>query len=234
MGGFAPKLRRAMRMEAVRVIADDREKAGGVIEALRKLDGVEVQVRRLAVGDFEVEGRFAVERKTLADFVHSVFDARLFRQTTALAKTGRGAVLILEGGAKEFSGLAMSRQSLQGALITVSVFFGIPVLRARDPAETAALIAYLARQSRRVARGGFSRTGYRPKGKHARQLFVLQGLPGVGPERAAQLLDRFGSVEAVAQATLDQLATVEGIGGITAARIRWILEPDRYDPRQRS
>jgi ERCC4-type nuclease len=54
-------------------------------------------------------------------------------------------------------------------------------------------------------------------------LFLLQGLPRVGPERAARLLDRFGSVQAVATASAADLATVDGIGDSIAARIRWAL-----------
>ena len=68
------------------------------------------------------------------------------------------------------------------------------------------------------------RPGYRPKAKRARQLFLLQGLPGVGPERAARLLERFGSVQAIMTASADDLATVDGIGERTAAKMRGALE----------
>lgn len=206
----------------VRVVADDRERTGGVIEALRGMVGVEVDVRRLAVGDFVVEERFAVERKTLADFAVSVVDARLFRQSATLAQGVRRGVLVLEGTAADAAGV--SREALQGALITVSVFYGLAVLRSRDAAETARLMVYLGRQARRFASGSLPRPGYRPKGKRARQLFILQGLPGLGPGRAGRLLDRFGSIQAITNASLEDLAGVAGIGDKTAASIRWSLE----------
>ena len=47
----------------------------------------------------------------------------------------------------------------------------------------------------------------------------LDGVPGVGPQRRARLLDRFGSVSAVRAASRDELQTVEGIGERTATRI---------------
>lgn len=109
-------------------------------------------------------------------------------------------------------------------MITVSVFYGLAVLRARDPAETARLLVYLGRQAQEFVSGALSRPGYRPKGKRARQLFVLQGLPGVGPGRAARLLERFDSVQAVAAASTAELAALDGFGETTAARIRWALE----------
>lgn len=85
-------------------------------------------------------------------------------------------------------------------------------------------MVYLGRQARRFASGSLPRPGYRPKGKRARQLFILQGLPGLGPGRAGRLLDRFGSIQAIINASLEDLAGVAGIGDKTAASIRWSLE----------
>ena len=215
----------------IQMVADDRENAGGVIGELRERADVALAVRRLAVGDFLVEENFAVERKTLADFAASVIDARWFRQAAAMAMGVRRGVVILEVNPVTARGLGVSREALQGALITVSVFYGLAVLRARDAAETARLLVYLGRQARRFAHGALPRPGYRPKGKRARRLFVLQGLPGIGPERAARLLEHFGSVEKVVRASTEELASLDGIGESTAARMRWALEeaPDPGD-----
>ncbi|HUG10523.1 MAG TPA: ERCC4 domain-containing protein [Opitutaceae bacterium] len=209
----------------VRIVADDRERAGGVIDELqRRVDDVALEMRRLPVGDFLVEQDFAVERKTLRDFAASVIDTRLFKQATRLAQDGRRGILILEGTGSDAGDIGVSREALQGALITVSVFYGLSVLRSRDVSETARLLVYLGRQAQRFAHGGLPRPGYRPKGKRARQLFVLQGLPGIGPGRAEKLLERFGSVEKLAQASLSELAEVKGVGENTATKIRWALE----------
>jgi ERCC4-type nuclease len=208
----------------IRIVADDRENAGGVIAQLHLIADVAVEVRRLPRGDFLVEDDFAIERKTLRDFAGSVLDARLFRQAAALAGGERRGILILEGGAADLTASGMTRESLQGALITVSVFYGLAVLRSRDAAETALLLVYLGRQARQVARGTLPRPGYRPKGKRARQLYVLQGLPGIGPARAARLLDHFGSVEGVTAASAVELAAISGIGEATAEKVRWVLQ----------
>ncbi len=217
---------------SVRVVADDRESAGGVIEELRRFSDVLLEVRRLAVGDFIIEDRFALERKTLPDFAQSVVDARLFTQATALAQGARRGVLVLEGTMADLRDVGVSREALQGALVTVAVFFGLAVLRARDPAETARLIVFLGRQSQRFAQGSLYRRGYRPKGKRARQLFILQGLPGIGPGRAERLLERFGSVAEIAAASAAELEGVSGIGRATAERIRWVLEEQPERPEE--
>jgi ERCC4-type nuclease len=80
-----------------------------------------------------------------------------------------------------------------------------------------------------AARGALHRPGYRPKGKRKRQAYILQGLPGVGPERAARLLERFGSVEGVICAGSEDLQSIEGIGKNTADKIRWAVREHGRD-----
>ena len=212
----------------VHIVVDDREKAGGqVLAALAARDDATVDIARLEAGDYHIERRVIVERKTAADFAAWLIDGRLFHQAAALASAPERAVLVLEGSDQDWRDTRVRREALQGALITIGVFYGVAVLRSDGPEETARLLVYLARQARRSAQGGLPRLGYRPKGKRARQLFLLQGLPGVGPERAARLLERFGSVQAIMTASADDLATVDGIGKKTAAKMRRILEEPR-------
>ncbi len=49
---------------------------------------------------------------------------------------------------------------------------------------------------------------------------VLDDVPGVGPETRKRLLGRFGSVENVREASVDDLESVEGIGAKTAETIK--------------
>jgi ERCC4-type nuclease len=101
--------------------------------------------------------------------------------------------------------------------------YGIPLLRSGNPEETARLMFYASLQMSRTARGLVPRPGYRPKGKRKRQLYILQGLPGVGPVRAARLLTAFGSLRAVVGASREALAGVAGIGVELAEKIHMIL-----------
>ncbi len=133
------------------------------------------------------------------------------------------SVLILEGTGKELTETGIRREAMQGALITVSIVLGVPILRSKSPSESAHLILYTARQIKSFARGAVQRHGSRPKGKRKKQLFILQGLPGVGSERAARLLDEFGSVEAVVTATSEELQSVEGVGKHIAEKIRRVV-----------
>lgn len=216
-------------MAAFRIVVDDREQSDVLLRELRNAADTEVHVRRLSVGDYLLDDRLLVERKTLRDFAVSVVDGRLFRQASQLAGEARRGIVLLEGTSHDLADVDVRREALQGALVTLALILGLPVLRARDPAESARLMLYAMRQVRRVRDGAVVRSApaARPSGKRATQLYVLQGLPNVGPTRAERLLDHFGSVEAVMAASADELEQVPSIGTETARRLRWAVQEPR-------
>lgn len=208
------------------VYVDDRERNSGVIEHLHARPDVDVTIHRLPVGDYLWDDYLLFERKTLVDLAQSIKEGRLFRQANRLADGAPHGVLILEGTARSLASSNMQRAAIQGALIHLALFMGLPILRAKGPAETARLMQYATNQYQSVRGGALPRrpSGKRPTGKRRVQLYLLQGLPGVGPQRAQQLIDTFGSVEAVLQADMDDLIAVNGIGSKTAETIRWAVE----------
>jgi ERCC4-type nuclease len=208
----------------ITIVADHRERASGVIECLEALDGVNVVVDTLSVGDYCVDAHLLVERKTLLDFAASIKDGRLFRQAQRLAASALQTAVVLEGADADLSESGMRREALQGAVISVGLIFGICVFRVLSPRETATLMVYAAHQVAAAGHGTLPRRGRRPQGRRRRQLYILQGLPGVGPDRASQLLARFGGVEAVMTASLRDLMAVPGIGKRTALAIRRAVE----------
>ncbi|MCE9612965.1 MAG: nuclease [Lentisphaerae bacterium] len=205
------------------ILIDDRECHAGVADVLRACPDLDVRVRHLTTGDYVIPGRLQIERKTVLDFAQSLFDGRLFTQAIRMRARHLPGILIIEGPSRPPSTFGLTRQALQGALVTLSVVLGLPVLRAANACETADLIRFSALQIARHNRGAPARPGYRPTGRRRRQLFILQGLPGIGPHRAEALLDAFGSVARVCQADADELAAVSGIGPHTAERLVNIL-----------
>ena len=151
----------------VRVVADDREAASGMIEALRLHPDCDLQVRRLRLGDYLVDNRLLIERKTLRDLVVSIIDGRFLSQARRLISGPFRPLLLLEGTGRDIAESGMSREAIQGALITVTVMFGIPLLRSRDPEESAQLMVFAARQAAMLVSGALPRVGYRPKSRRA-------------------------------------------------------------------
>jgi len=209
---------------AISVQVDDRESTAPVIDLLRRSSEFQVAIRRLKLGDYLVDNRYLFERKTLPDLANAIISGRLFAQALRLTTTTFRPAILLEGTAQDLAGSGMHWESIQGALVTVALFFGIPLLRTRTPEETVRTMVFASRQGRAYAIGALPRSGHRPRGKHARQLFILQGLPGIGPERARRLLARFGSVGAVVNARTGELRSVRGIGTQVADQIRWAVE----------
>ena len=128
-----------MQQTQIRVVVDDRERQSGVIDALKQMDGIETKIQRLRVGDYLANQNLLFERKTLNDFAISLIDGRLFRQAIRLARSEFDSVLVLEGKSDTVSNreTGVRREALQGAVITISLVLGIPVLRSQGPAETA-------------------------------------------------------------------------------------------------
>jgi ERCC4-type nuclease len=217
----------------IHIIADDRECKSEVIAKLSQIEDVDLRICRLSMGDYQIDNRLIVERKTLKDFAISIIDGRLFKQMIHLANSDSKAVLIIEGTVDETVEIGVTREAMQGALITVCLILGIPALRSKDPAETAKIMVYIGRQIESIAMGGVQRHGYRPKTKRKQQLFILQGLPGVGPERAERLLARFGSVAAAISASSSEMQSVNGFGKGVADKIKWTVseQVSLYFPR---
>ncbi|MEE4271142.1 MAG: ERCC4 domain-containing protein [Thermoanaerobaculales bacterium] len=214
-----------VRRIAVRqIVCDHRERPSGVPSALATHPDVRITFHQLSLGDYRVNDTLIVERKTLTDFAKSVRDGRLFAQASRLTRLKRARpCLILEGTRINHWSAALPRTALQGALITVTLVFGLPVLRSSSPEETANLILYAADQLHRRNTWPPKRRGYQPKGLKRQQNYLLQTIPEIGPTRAQKLLDTFGSPFGVATATKEALQTVNGIGPSAAQKIHQIF-----------
>jgi DNA excision repair protein ERCC-4 len=215
------------RQFASRIVVDDRERWSGVAGALWRRPAVSVAVRRLHLGDYQVDDTLIVERKTLADFALSVRDCRLFTQVGRLTRQRQmRSCLILEGNPDRYPHLAIPKPAFQGALITVTLVFGLPVLRSETPEETADLILYAANQLRRREIRPPRRRGFKVTGNRRRQILLLQAIPDVGPKKAEILLDAFGSPADIAVASVEQIEAVEGIGPKGARKIYSVFHGD--------
>ncbi len=214
------------REDVVDIVADVRERPSETFAALESRCDVAMTVVTLEFGDYSVAGQVSFERKTADDLGRSIIDGRLFRQMSKLRRLADRPVLLVEGLLPQTTPSGVPWRAVRGALVSVAVIFGVPVLMTECPHESAELIVAAARQLKRSTSLGYARPGYRPRGWRRRSLFILQGLPNVGPARAQALLDAFGSTGAVMAAGLESLASVDGIGEVVAASIVRALGPE--------
>ncbi|MGI2027608.1 ERCC4 domain-containing protein [Endozoicomonas acroporae] len=214
-------------MHNIVIDIDYRERASGIVDILQGREGIVVNTVSLESGDYKINNDWLVERKTLTDLAASIIDGRLFRQLSQFCFPYR-KVLLIEGTTDMLCSSGIRRESIQGALVTVSLYFGIPVLRSMNPNETAAILIMVGRQWSRF-RGLMNSAGMgsRPvpsKNPVRQTLNMLQCLPGVGSLKARALLQKFGSIEAVLLSSVEELAQTRGIGRKTAQGIKQMLK----------
>jgi Fanconi anemia group M protein len=204
--------------QKVQVVTDYREKGSDVMKALVEM-GVSLQLEKLDSADYLCSAQCAIEFKTVEDFVNSLVDGRLIEQLKGLKSQFQKPLVIVQGEQDIYSVRKVHPNAIRGMLATIAVGFGIPIIQTKNAAETAALIAIIAKREQDTSRD-FSLHARKPLTLAEQQEYVVSALPNVGIKNAQQLLKHFGSIDKIAVASLEQLKEVEGIGDILAERIR--------------
>jgi ERCC4-type nuclease len=169
--------------------------------------------------------RLAVERRTGGAFLKGIMDKTLFTSAIYLREHFHLPVLIIEGQVNyEYS--AFDPQAVRGALSSMLLQYGLNVLATPNVEETVALVAMMARQEQM----GIPEISLIPNRKATdladMQRRVIEMLPGCGRVVARQLLQHFGGVKRILNATEDELRTVRGIGAKTAREMVKVLNAE--------
>jgi len=210
----------------LRVYVDEREKRSGVPELLIRKYGMVVTFKNLPVADYVVSERVAIERKSVSDFLKSLTDGRLFNQAKRLKEAYPKPFIIVEGKWDYVARAERASKAASSALASLVYDFGIGVIYALTKEDTARVIKFLAEreQGEQRRKVPVKAQGKPPIGDVRQwQLFLVQCLPGVGPKLAERLLERFGSVRAVFNASVAELGKVDGLGLSKAQEIVKVL-----------
>ncbi len=208
----------------MKIRIDYREKASGLIDLLQEAELI-LEVGQVPYGDYIINETITIERKVARDFLISIIDDRLFKQLSNLKKHCSRPLLLIEGNPYE-TDLAFDPQAIKGALLSTQAIWYVPVIFSNSKEETRDIFLMLGRQEESGQDVVPLRGGYRPKRLKSRQLFILQGFPQVGPTMAKRLLEHFGSVAKIMNATISELMRVGGIGRISAESIRAVLDEE--------
>jgi ERCC4-type nuclease len=156
---------------------DYSERNAPLLELVRQSGVFDVQMVRLEIGDYLIDGGVIVERKTYADFGISLADGRLFRQVARLAYSPHRPVVLIEGPMPPRIP-DVHPHALRGAIISIAVMWRLPVLHSRDPEDSLQILQLLANQASQSDQPILRRYDRKPKRLASRRLHVLQGLPG--------------------------------------------------------
>jgi Fanconi anemia group M protein len=211
--------------EETEIVVDQRELDAAIAKDLSKREGIRTRLETLAVGDYVLSDRVAVERKSVADFLDTLLgsDRSLFEQIGDLSRAYARPILILEG-----EGLYEERNvhpdAVRGALASLAVDFDVSVLQTADEAETGELLRTIASREQSERDRTVSVHGEKSaKTRSEQQEYVVSSIADIGPVTAQSLLRAFGTVEGVMTAREDDLREVDGVGEVTASRIREVV-----------
>ena len=208
--------------DGVEIVVDQRELDSTIARDLSKREGIETRLETLEVGDYVLSDRVVVERKTVADFLDTLTggDRSLFEQVGDDARHYARPVLVIEGE-DLYGERSVHPKAIHGALASLAVDFGASILRTSDEGETADLLEVIAGREQEEDDREVSVHGEKQsKTLTEQQEYVVASIAEVGPVTARSLLAEFGSVEAVMTADEDELQGADGVGAVTAERVR--------------
>lgn len=198
--------------ESVLIRVDHREVGSGVPECLGGLEWVRLQIEQLDLADYVLSPRVAVERKSAGDFVASILDRRLFAQAEQLKEAYEQVVYLVEGQSL-YEGRNVHPNAIRGALSYLAILGGYSVLRSESPEDSALLLATMARHEQQGLGYEISYHAKRRSPSPKTQMrYLVEDLPGIGPQISKALLDRFGTLRCLFNASEEDLRQVPGVG----------------------
>jgi Fanconi anemia group M protein len=205
------------------VYVDSREMKSEVAKRLFE-KGAIVKVKNLEVGDYVVSDRVAIERKTVDDFLESIVDRdrNIFDQLIKLKKFYLKPVLLVEG-----DGLykRLNPNAIRGALATIAVDLGIPIIFTKNADETAEFILAIAKREQEVRDRGVTLHSGKTKMTLKEQMeYVVSAISEIGPVIARNLLEHFQTIENIAKASEEELMKVPKVGKKIARRIVTLMK----------
>jgi len=201
--------------QSIKIYADTREQHNVAIKILAE-KGVEIKIQQLAVGDIILSQQVAVEYKKTKDFVDSILDGRLLEQIKELKQAYPRPLVLIEGD-DLFSVRNVHPNAIMGMLSTIAVSYGIPILSTKNAEQTALLLHTIARREQQPGSTFSPHASKKPKSMNSMIEYTVASIPGVGLEMSKRLLKRFGTIKQLAEASVEQLEEVDGVGKKTAS-----------------
>jgi len=210
-----------MKLPNSRIVIDDRERKSGIPELIKKI-GINVEIKTLQVGDYIVSPETVVERKSIQDFMSSIFDGRLFDQCNRLKENFQFPIILLEGNVDEIEDIMENPFVFYGAMSTIVIDFKIPIIPTPNASDTAKLLVAMCSR-KESTNGHYLKKIKKSTDIEKQQLSVLSSLPGVGEKTAIRMLEKFGTPLQVLGASVTDLSKVSGLGNERAKKIKKML-----------
>jgi len=199
------KNKRKKEIPQQKILVDHRENKSSVPDELKKL-GLIVEFKELKVGDYQVRNTI-IERKTRQDFLSSMVNKRLLRQTQDLSKLDK-KLLIIEGE-NDFSEInpRINSNAIRGFMLSIMLKNKIPIIFSENQKETAKFMQLIINKKEKEISLNPTRSNLDEK----QQLeFILEAFPGIGPKTSKKLLEELGTIQNIINAPKEILEKILG------------------------
>ncbi len=189
----------------MRVIMDDREPA--TIEAVLRSRNVRVEKKRIEVADYLVGPEVCVERKTVSDFLKSIYEGRLQDQVNNMLDFCSRSIVVVEGKPQYVKGNA--RLHMLGALASLS-YRGVSIVNTLTMEDTALFLVYLARKVQGTQDKVMPVIRRKKPKSWDNALAILTSFPGIGVKSAEKVLKEYRNLREVFTSDFNKLRRVLG------------------------
>ena len=203
-----------------RLMVSRRIEDSDLLKALVE-EGFKVEASDLESADVLISPRVAVAVRSVDQFIREIQDESILSTLGRLKHEFLHPILIVQGESQG-EGAQAGNAAVFDALSALLSEYHMPVLSTHDERETVSAIASLHKQEA-AKQSGEKRLVQSTLDLTSRQRFLVQGLPNVSATLAQRLLERFGSVKGIADANVEELMEVEGIGKVIAEGIHTVL-----------
>ncbi len=218
-----------------KIIVDYREDKN-IVKELYKHQ-VDVEIKSLISADFVMQVKdinnnvkdLGIERKTLTDFLNSIIDKRILTQLISLKENFPLQLLIIEGEENIYKIRNFHPNSIRGMLSSIAIDYQIPTIFTKNHRDTAAYLALISKRLEKPKRHISLLSKRKPLTLKEQQEYIIESLPGVGPNLAKALLNKFKSVKNVINAKEHKLKKVDKIGDKKSKVIREVLDSEYND-----
>jgi len=205
-----------LKLEKIFILADDRERNSNVCLYLKEFGAV-VSFKRMDVGDYLISDNVCIERKSSSDFVSSIIDGRIFNQAEEMKRNFKKAIIIVEGDNNEGR---ITENAYKGAIASLIINYDVVVINVESEKETARMIYFLAKKEQEdFARYIAIKGKKKPKDIKEMQQFFLSSLPGVSSVISRRMLERFGSIKNLVNASEKEIEGIKGLKKNDARKI---------------
>ncbi|KYK21034.1 hypothetical protein AYK25_03995 [Thermoplasmatales archaeon SM1-50] len=219
------KLDEYEKKSTLKIIVDHRESRSPVMRFLTQKDII-IEPQQLDVGDYIVSSRIGVERKTVDDFLNSLIEGKLFVQMKNLRAAYSRPLLLIEGD-NLLTKRNISHNAIFGSFSAIMVDFGIPIITTHTPQETADFLTVMVHREQKEGDRAVAVRGEKTaRTISEQQQFLVEGLPNVSAVLAQRLLQHFGSIRTLVNASEEDLCQINGIGKNIATDILRILNAE--------